>query len=247
MSSLTQDLQQQLSSYNLNMDDWRLLIQRLLDYGVLCRDESLVEAEYYDQFVRVESLVDEYLALMGVRIQHDTHFNFVRVIPPGARVPGVEDEADEPFGGGFRQRMTQHEVALVLVLRAEYDKGVREGLVDELGCIALSVEAVALAMKNLLRRTLPENIGERRQVFKRLRQLRLIHYVQDSDVDQADNWIKIRPLIINLVSNDWLDNIRTDLVFQNKVNDDVLTGELTTSDPKSELVGTKKSLFSTNI
>jgi hypothetical protein len=211
MTDLLHTIEQQLAAHNLDLGDWRSLIQRLLDYGVLCRDDSQVEAEFYDQFVRVQDLVDEYLALMGVRFQHDPHFQFVRIIPPGARVPGLEDESDEPFNGGFRQRLSQNEIALILVLRAEYDKGLREGLIDEQGCTALSIEAVALAMKNLLRRALPENLGERRQVFKRLRQLRLIHYVQEADLDQTESWIKIRPLIINLVTNEWLDKIRADL------------------------------------
>lgn len=211
INSLVHTLEQQLSTHNLGLDDWRALIQRLLDYGVLCRVDSQVEAEFYDHFVRIEALVDEYLSLMGVRFQHDTHFQFVRIIPPGARVPGLEDETDEPFNGGFRQRLNQNEIALILVLRAEYDKSLREGMIDEQGCVALSLEAVALGMKNLLRRALPENISERRQLFKRLRQLRLLHFVQESDLDQAESWIKIRPLILNLVTNEWLDKIRQDV------------------------------------
>lgn len=211
MASLLETLEQQLAPHNLDVNDWRALLQRLLDYGVLCRDDSQVEAEFYDQFVRVQDLVDQYLSLIGVRFQHDPHFRFVRLIPPGARVPGLEDESDEPSGGGFRQRLSQHEIALILVLRAEYDKTLREGLIDEQGCAALSLEAVALAMKNLLRRALPENVGERRQVFKRLRQLRLIHYVQEADLDQSESWIKVRPLVVNLVTNEWLEKIRRDV------------------------------------
>lgn len=211
MVSLIDTLEQQLAPHNLDINDWRALLQRLLDYGVLCRDDSQVEAEFYDQFVRVQDLVDQYLSLMGVRFQHDPHFRFVRLIPPGARVPGLEDESDEPSGGGFRQRLSQHEIALILVLRAEYDKALREGLIDEQGCAALSVEAVALAMKNLLRRALPENVGERRQVFKRLRQLRLIHYMQEADLDESESWIKVRPLVVNLVTNEWLEKIRRDV------------------------------------
>ncbi len=211
MASLLETLEQQLAPHNLDVNDWRALLQRLLDYGVLCRDDSQVEAEFYDQFVRVQDLVDQYLSLIGVRFQHDPHFRFVRLIPPGARVPGLEDESDEPSGGGFRQRLSQHEIALILVLRAEYDKALREGLIDEQGCAALSLEAVALAMKNLLRRALPENVGERRQVFKRLRQLRLIHYVQEADLDQSESWIKVRPLVVNLVTNEWLEKIRRDV------------------------------------
>lgn len=211
MSSLTESLEQQLHKHNLNLDDWRELLQRLLDYGVLCRDDSQVEAEFYDRFLRVAPLVDEYLALIGLRFHHDERFQFVRLIPPGARVPGVEDETDQPFNGGFRVRLSQNEVALTLVLRAEYDKALREGLVDEQGCVTLSLEAVALAIKSLLHRPLPDNIGERRQLFRRLRQLRVISYAQEADLEQDDSWIRVRPLIVNLVSNDWLENIKQDL------------------------------------
>lgn len=238
MASLLETLEQQLAPHNLDVNDWRALLQRLLDYGVLCRDDSQVEAEFYDQFVRVQDLVDQYLSLMGVRFQHDPHFRFVRLIPPGARVPGLEDESDEPSGGGFRQRLSQHEIALILVLRAEYDKALREGLIDEQGCAALSLEAVALAMKNLLRRALPENVGERRQVFKRLRQLRLIHYVQEADLDQSESWIKVRPLVVNLVTNEWLEKIRRDV--GRLVSPDVEVDELEVVEQQK---GEKHSIF----
>lgn len=211
MSPLTDSLERALESHNLTLKEWRELIQRLLDYGVLCRDDSQVEAELYDRFERIEALVDDYLSLMGVRLQHDTRFQFVRLIPPGARVPGIEDESDEPFNGGFRTRLNQAEIALVLILRAEYDKAVREGVIDEQGCATLSLEAVALASKNLLQRSLPEALAERRQLFRRLRQLRLIYYAQESDLEQTDSWIKVRPLIVNLVNNEWLENLRQDI------------------------------------
>ena len=209
--SLASLLQAQLDKHNLSLDNWRELIQRLLDYGVLCRDDSQVEAELYDRFVRIHELVNEYLGLIGLRFQHDAHFRFVRILPPGARMPGMDDESDEPINAGLRNRLNQHEVALVLVLRAEYDKALREGGIDENGCATLSLEAIALAMKSLLRRSLPENLGERRQAFKRLRQLRLIHFLAEADIDSAESWIKIRPLIINLVSNEWLEQIRSHL------------------------------------
>ncbi|WP_024460155.1 DUF4194 domain-containing protein [Marinimicrobium sp. LS-A18] len=220
MSPLTDSLERALESHNLTLKEWRELIQRLLDYGVLCRDDSQVEAELYDRFERIEALVDDYLSLMGVRLQHDTRFQFVRLIPPGARVPGIEDESDEPFNGGFRTRLNQAEIALVLILRAEYDKAVREGVIDEQGCATLSLEAVALASKNLLQRSLPEALAERRQLFRRLRQLRLIHYAQEADLEQTDSWIKVRPLIVNLVNNEWLDNLRQDIEAEAPTEDE---------------------------
>lgn len=210
--TLSQLLEAQLDKHNISLDNWRELVQRLLDYGVLCRDDSQVEAELYDRFVRISEVVDNYFSLIGIRFQHDPHFRFVRVLPPGARLPGMEDESDESFNTGLRSRLNQHEIALILVLRAEYDKALREGSIDEQGCATLSLEAIALAMKSLLRRSLPENMGERRQTFKRLRQLRLINFFAEADIDSGESWIKIRPLIINLVSNEWLTQIRNHLV-----------------------------------
>lgn len=217
---LTAALQEQLDKHNISLDNWRELIQRLLDYGVLCRDDSQVEAELYDRFVRIVPLVDDFFSLIGIRFQHDSHFRFVRVLPPGARLPGMDDESDEPFNAGLRNRLNQHEVALILVLRAEYDKALREGGIDEQGCATLSLEAIALAMKSLLRRSLPENLGERRAAFKRLRQLRLVHFMAEADIDSGESWIKIRPLIINLVNNEWLAQIRNHLADNLLLADD---------------------------
>ena len=71
-------------------------------------------------------MVEDYLTILGIRLQHDRRFQFVRLFPPGAQVPGLEDQFDQPFNGGFRVRLNQNEVALVLCLRAQYDKALRE-------------------------------------------------------------------------------------------------------------------------
>lgn len=230
---LTTALQEQLDKQNLSLDNWRELIQRLLDYGVLCRDDSQVEAELYDRFVRIAPLVNDFFSLIGLRFQHDSNFRFVRVLPPGARLPGMDDESDESFNAGLRNRLNQHEVALILVLRAEYDKALREGSIDEQGCATLSLEAITLAMKSLLRRSLPENMGERRTAFKRLRQLRLVHFMAEADIDSGESWIKIRPLIINLVTNEWLEQIRNNLAENLLLVDEEQEADTNTDDLNS--------------
>ncbi|HEY8942388.1 MAG TPA: DUF4194 domain-containing protein [Cellvibrio sp.] len=247
---LTAALQEQLDKHNISLDNWRELIQRLLDYGVLCRDDSQVEAELYDRFVRIVPLVDDFFSLIGIRFQHDSNFRFVRVLPPGARLPGMDDESDESFNAGLRNRLNQHEVALILVLRAEYDKALREGGIDEQGCATLSLEAIALAMKSLLRRSLPENLGERRAAFKRLRQLRLVHFMAEADIDSGESWIKIRPLIINLVNNEWLAQIRNHLADNLLLVDDDAEesdeSSLETRTAKKSAPHINRSLFATD-
>ncbi|OUS09536.1 hypothetical protein A9Q89_12870 [Gammaproteobacteria bacterium 53_120_T64] len=190
-----------LADLTISADDFSELLIRLLDYGVLCRDESLIEGMLYDRYLQCSELVDDYLALLKVRVQHDRRFCFVRIFPPGATVPGLADDDHNAFNSGFRQRPSQQEVALILVLRVEYEKSLRDGQVDDKGCVMLPLESLAIAHKNLLKRALPDNAGERKALFKRLRQLRLIRYNTEQDLDFAESWISIHPSITSFVDD----------------------------------------------
>lgn len=234
---MLQVIEQLLEKEGLKQRDFSELLIRLLDYGVICRDESQVEQQLYDRYLRIEEIVNDYLSLMAIRIQHDKRFEFVRLYPPGAQVPGMQEEQEQPFNSGFRVRLNQHEVALVLVLRTQYDKALREGKVDEQGCVMQSLEGLNIAMKNLLKRSLPENITERTQLFRRLRQLRLIQMASDESLDQGDPWLRIRPMIMSYVN----DEVLSDLSLQDaEVSiapeaDEVIEGETDVDDIQSDL------------
>ncbi len=195
---------EQLEKKNYTQEEFSELLIRLLDYGVLCRDESQVEEQLYDRFLQLKDWVEDYLQMIGIRILHDDRFHFVRIYPPGAQVPGLPDEVDQPFHSGFRQRLSQQDVAVILVLRAEYEKSLREGQIDENGCVMLSMEALSLGMHNLLNRSLPETLTERNRLLIRLKQLRLIHFKMDENDEHEDSWIKIRPTINNFISEEAL-------------------------------------------
>ena len=199
-------LEKLLEKDGVQLKEFSELVIRLMDYGVICRDESQVEQILYDRYQRIEGLVQDYVSLMGIRIQHDKRFQFVRCYPPGAQVPGMEDD-DQPFNGGLRVRLSQNEVALVLVLRSQYDKALREGQVDEQGCVLVSLESLSIALKNLLNRNLPENLTERKNLFRRLRQLRLIQLANEDALGAAEFWFKIRPMIMSYVSDDVLSTL----------------------------------------
>ena len=189
-----------LDKLNVSPDAFSELLIRLLDYGVICRDESLIEEQLYDRYLQCQHLIEEYLQPLKVRIQHDKKFAFVRVYPPGAVVPGLADQEDQPFSQGFRTRPNQQEVAVILVLRAEYDKALRDGQIDENGCVLISLEALAIALHNLLKRQLPDNSVDRKQLFRRLRQLRLINFNNDEFGEGGESWLRIRPSITSFVS-----------------------------------------------
>ncbi len=201
---------EKLKSVGLSMEEFSELLIRLLDYGVICRDESQTEATLYDRYLQCADLVEDYLAVIGVRIQHDRQFDFVRIYPPGAVVPGMADQDDASFNGGFRAKPSQQEVAVILVLRTEYQKSLREGQVDDKGRAMLSLEGLAIAMNNLLKRSLPESQVERKNLFRRLRQLRLIQFNLDDDLSSDESWLSIQPSITSFVSDEVLSGLLGD-------------------------------------
>jgi hypothetical protein len=203
--SLGDFIEHRLEARGVSLDEFRGLLMRLVNYGVLERRESQTERELYDRFVRVEELVGETLWLYGIAAHHDRRFEYVRLYPPGSRTPGMESAEDEAFNGSLRVRPTQNEVALILVLRAQYDKAVREAKIDENGFATESLEGIALAMKNWLNRSLPDKATERRAIFKRLRHLRLIAYHSDEELEASEAWLRIHPMIVDFVSADAIE------------------------------------------
>ncbi|GAB2503136.1 DUF4194 domain-containing protein [Microbulbifer agarilyticus] len=196
---IEQALDEALAQCRLTRNEFSELLVRLLDYGVICRDESNVETLLYDRFQRCEQLIRDWIAPLGLRLQHDSRFQFIRVYPPGAEVPSMPDQ-DEPHHGGFRARLSQQEVAAILVLRVEYDKSLREGQVDDQGCVALTLEALELGLRNLLKMSLPDKLAERKQLLKKLRQLRLIQFNGDDSDTGAEALLRVRPTIAQFVS-----------------------------------------------
>jgi len=206
--SLQDYIERRLEASSVSTEQLQELLVRLLNYGVLVRNDSQITRELYDRYVRVEELVFEVFALQAIQLHHDRRFEYVRLYPPGSRMPGMDAAEEQAFGGSLRARLTQHEVAVVLVLRAQYDKAVREGRIDGDGHATESLEAIGLALKKWLNRSLPERLAERREVFRRLRKLRLIEYREEEDLDQIEAWIRIHPMIVDFVGTDAIEALQ---------------------------------------
>lgn len=206
--SLQDYIERRLEASSVSAEQLQELLVRLLNYGVLVRDDSQITRELYDRYVRVEELVTEVFALQAIQLHHDRRFEYVRLYPPGSRMPGMDAAEEQAFGGSLRARLTQHEVAVLLVLRAQYDKAVREGRIDGDGHATESLEAIGLALKKWLNRSLPERLAERREVFRRLRKLRLIEYREEEDLDQIEAWIRIHPMIVDFVGTDAIEALQ---------------------------------------
>jgi len=223
---LTDLLAQQLEKENLSLDEFRELIIRLLNYGVLCRDESQTEQQLYDRYLRIADLVQSYLRIMDITVFHDARFAYLRLYPPGSQVPGMEDAEVAAFSGSLRNKLSQAEVAMVLVLRLQYDKALREGQVDDKGYVTESIEALGIAMKNIMARSLPEKLTERKQLFIRLRRLRLIEFRSEDDLVSGEAWLKIHPMIVNFVNDDALQALASETSPDNPQAEDTEVEEV---------------------
>lgn len=213
MQRLTDLLEQKLDALGLNAYAFSELLIRLLDYGVISRHESQIEATLYDRYLQCSELLDDYLRPLNLVIMHDPQFRFVRAFPPASKVPGIADDdhaQDSPFQNGFRTKPTPAAIAVMLILRVEYEKALREGKVDELGQVLLPLEELVITMKNLLKQSLPESQTERQAIFRQLRQLRLIKYSSESDLsveNSQDSWIRIEPSITSFITQNMLDQL----------------------------------------
>jgi hypothetical protein len=213
---LTDMLSQRLEKENLSLDEFRELTIRLLNYGVLCRDESQTEQQLYDRYLRIADLVQDYLYIMDISVFHDRRFEYLRLYPPGSQTPGMEEADTSAFAGSLRNRLSQSEVAMVLVLRLQYDKALREGQVDDKGYVTESMEALSIAMKNILARSLPEKLTERKQLFLHLRRLRLIEFHSEEDLVSGEAWLKIHPMIVSFVNDDAVQALSRVITPENK-------------------------------
>ena len=211
---ITDSIQETLERENVSLTEFKELVIRLLNYGVLCRSESQTEQYLYDRYLRVKELLRDYFAIMDVHIFHEPKFEYLRVYPPASQVPGMEDTELTPFGGSLRSRLRQEEVALILVLHIQYDKALHEGQVDEHGFVTESMESLSIAMKNILGRSFPDKLTDRRRLFQRIRQLRLIDFRQEADIESGEGWLKIHPMIVSFINEEAMQSLDTDISEQ---------------------------------
>ncbi len=188
---------------------FKALLQRLLNTGVLARAESTVELELYDVFIRCKDEVEDYLSLLDIQVVHDPDAHFVRLAPPGSEVPGVESEFSAR-SSAFRQTLSQEEIDVLLVLRVQYENGLRSGELNEHGDVIQTYEGFSLALYNILGRRLAITVTERKHLFRRLRQLRTVSLNLD-DLDDLSGWFTIRPVICSYVSEQVLDELASEL------------------------------------
>jgi hypothetical protein len=185
-------LERELEKRNLLSTDLRAVLLRLLDKQVIYRHESKVESELYDLFIRMEDIVEQYLSVFGVTVFCNAELNFVIAYPPGSDIPGIRDGGTDRRT--LQRRIRANEAGLMITLRLLYEEKIREGEIDEKGCVYVPLETVFTRYLSITKKEMPAPESERRSLFNTLKQLRVVDY---TDLSGIDKWIGIREIIMH--------------------------------------------------
>lgn len=203
--TLTQTLLDRLEPENLKLQRFQEIAARLFAWGIIVRDEDGVEQRCYDDACRIENLLAEYFALSGFRLVHDLQNEFFRLYAPGAQIPGLAEDDNDPMPS-LRARLSADFVASALALRFLYQQGLAEGggrLSDD-GDVLIRFEELATTLQIQIKRPLPENLGDRDRLLKDLKRHRLIQYGALFSMHDEDALIAIRPTILGIIGEDVL-------------------------------------------
>ena len=202
---LTEPLTHVLSEEGLKLERFRELVTRLFAQGILVREEDSVEQRLYDDARRIERVLIEYFALAGFRLVHYSQDEYYRLYAPGAQVPGLAEDGEEPVPG-LRARVTPDFVAAALALRFLYQQGLTEGAtrMSDSGEVLIRFDELAATLATQLKRPINESVTERHRLLYELRKHRLISFNGAFDMANEDALMAIRPTIMGIVSDDTL-------------------------------------------
>lgn len=201
--SLLSHINQQLALANIKPDRFREIINRLMAYGAIVREEDRIEQLLYDDARRVEGLLEDYFDIAGFRLHHDSNNQFYRLYVAGAVVDGLPEDILEPTPS-LRARVSPDFVAVALALRFLYQNKLNTGDIQPQGEALVSFEEIAATMQTQLKRPLPNGIGDKMALLAELKRHRLLSYTAEFSISDEDALLAIRPTILGIVSNDAL-------------------------------------------
>ncbi|CBJ36251.1 conserved protein of unknown function [Ralstonia solanacearum CMR15] len=201
--SLLSHINEQLALANIKPDRFREIINRLMAYGAIVREEDRVEHLLYDDARRVEGLLEDYFDIAGFRLHHDSNNQFYRLYVAGAVVDGLPEDILEPTPS-LRARVSPDFIAMALALRFLYQNKLNTGDIQPQGEALVSFEEIAATMQTQLKRPLPNGMGDKMALLAELKRHRLLSYTAEFSISDEDALLAIRPTILGIVSNDAL-------------------------------------------
>jgi hypothetical protein len=185
----------------LSIDDFQAITSYLLENGVICREDTAKEEKYYDQFLRLESIIKDYLNLININIIHDEDLLSIRLYAPGSDYPDSFDEPDAK--SNMSMNLTSEESAYLIALAILYNQKFNDGAVEDDASVEVELEEFNTALASYLSFSANENKSVRDEALRTLRKLKVIKFAKGV-FDDEDRPLIIRPYIKQVILPDML-------------------------------------------
>jgi len=212
----------------LNLEDFQAITSYLLENGVICREDTQKEEKYYDQFLRLESIIKDYLNLININVIHDEDLLSIRLYAPGSDFPDSFEDID--MKSNMSMSLTSEESAYLIALAILYNQKFNEGDVEDDASVEVELEEFNTALASYLSFTANENKSVRDDSLRTLRKLKVIKFAKGVFEDE-DRPLIIRPYIKQVILPDMLKPFLENEEMM--VTDDVVT-EVQTEEDRNE-------------
>ena len=109
-----------INEAGLDLEYFQIITSYLLENGVICREDSIKEEKYYDQFIRLESIIKDYLNLININVVHDEDLLSIRLYAPVSYLPNSFE--DDDIKSNMSMNLTSEESAYLLALAILYNQ-----------------------------------------------------------------------------------------------------------------------------
>lgn len=180
----------------LDIIDFQDIVTYLLENGVICREDKKVEEAYYDKFVRMESIIKDYLNLINISVEHDEDLYSVRLYAPSSDTPKSQAEGD--VKSALSMRFSSEESAYLLALTILYNQKLNEGLVLDDASVEVNLEEFNTILATSIGYTPHDNKTNREESLRTLHKLKAVKFAKGVFEDE-DRPLIVRPYIKQII------------------------------------------------
>lgn len=200
-SSIYNEFVELINEVGLDLEDFQDITSYLLENGVICREDSQKEEKYYDNFLRLESIVKDYLNLININVVHDEDLLSIRLYAPGSDFP--QSYLDDDIKSNMSMSLSSEESAYLIALAILYNQKFNEGQIEDDASVEVELEEFNTALASYLSYSANENKSIRDEALRTLRRLKVLNYAKGV-FESEDAPLIIRPYIKQVILPDML-------------------------------------------
>lgn len=185
--------------------DFERAAYRLVTEQVLYASDRSARTAYH----LIEAHLEDFKAALeplGVLLERNAHYRYVVALPLHAEGTPV----------------TLDETLLLLVLRHQYDQAMRAGQIEDLGEVVVDLPQLQEAFPAFAGRAMPE-VGTLRGLARTLRRWGVCRLVETEGDDPQPFHLLVRPAIVDIVGEQWLQRLDQHNRDEAPNEDDTLT------------------------